>query len=332
MTQRATLAPGFLVGLLTGLCAAAGSVPAVATEAAYPPGVIRIFVPYGAGNPPDVVGRLISTELSEIIGRRTIVENRPGGLATIAMRDVLRQPADGRTVILFDSPMAASSALASNLGLRVETDFSPVIKISRAYNVLVVHPSVPARTVAELVSVLKSQPDRFTFSTGPFGTPAHLIAEMFKLQVGVRATQVPYPGVQARLMDLVGGITQGDFLATSLALDFIATGKLRPLAVTSPQRVAALADVPTVVEEGFPDLVVEGWFGFAVKNGTPNELIARLNEAINTILANPKIRQALANLGAEPAGGTPAEFGLFIKSEVARWARVVKESGIKLQE
>jgi tripartite-type tricarboxylate transporter receptor subunit TctC len=291
--------------------------------------LIRIVVPYRAGTPPDVTTRLIATELSESGEWRVTIDNRPGGLATIAMNEVLKQPADGRTVIMMDLPMTAAPALFPNLGLRVETAFAPVIKISREYNVLVVNPSVPAHSIGELIAILKSQPDNFTFSSGGFGTPAHLIAEMFKLQTGVRATLVPSPGAQQRVMDLVGGITQCDFLATSLAVELIATGRLRALAVTAPQRLAALKDVPTVVEQGFPDLVVEGWFGFAVKNGTPKEIVARLNASVNGILAKEKIQDALANLGAEPAGGTAEELGLLVKLQVAHWEKVVKESGIK---
>jgi tripartite-type tricarboxylate transporter receptor subunit TctC len=246
------------------------------------------------------------------------------------MGDVLKQPADGRTLILLDIAMTAAPAVFPHLGLRVENDFAPVIKISRECNVLVVNPSVPARSVAELVAVLKSQPDRLTFSSGPFGTPAHLIGEMFKLQTGVRATHVPYQGAQQRLMDLIAGTNQIDFLSTSLAVDLVATGKLRALAVTAPMRVAALKNVPTVVEQGFPELVVEGWFGLAVRSGTASDVITRLNQAANTVLAKQKIHDAFAKLGAEPVGGTPAEFETFVRSQVAYWGKVVRESGITM--
>jgi len=214
--------------------------------------------------------------------------------------------------------------------LRLETDFAPVIKLSKDYSVLVVNPSVPARSLAELIALLKSQPGKFNFSSGPFGTPAHLIGEMFKLQTGVAAIHVPYPGLQQRLSDLMGGITQFDFMTASNAVDLIATGRLRALAVTAPKRVAALKDVPTVVEQGFPELVVEGWAGFAVKTGAPNEMIARLNAAVNSALAKEKVQHAFANLGAEPVGGTAAEFGAFVSSQIAHWGTVVRESGIKM--
>jgi tripartite-type tricarboxylate transporter receptor subunit TctC len=290
----------------------------------------RIVVAGVAGSPPDVISRIVATELSESQNWRINVENRPGALSTLAIADVLKQPADGRTIMTIDVPVVAAPALAPERGLRLETDFAPVIKLSKDYSVLVVTPSVPARSLAELIALLKSQPGRFNFSSGPFGTPAHLIGEMFKLQTGVVATHVPYPGPQQRLSDLMGGITQFDFLTAAIAVDLIATGRLRALAVTAPQRVAAFKDVPTVVEQGFPELVVEGWAGFAVKTGTANEVIARLNAAVNTALAREKVRNAFANLGAEPVGGTTVEFGAFVNSQITHWGKVVRESGIKV--
>jgi tripartite-type tricarboxylate transporter receptor subunit TctC len=291
---------------------------------------LRIVVAGAAGSPPDVISRIVATELSESKNWRIIVENRPGALTTLAIADVLKQPADGRTILTMDVPVVAAPALAPDRHLRLETDFAPVIQLSKEYSVLVVNPSVSARLLAELIALLKSPPGKFNFSSGPFGTPAHLIGEMFKLQTGVVATHVPYPGPQQRLSDLMGGITQFDFIAASNAVDLIAAGRLRAIAVTAPKRVAALNEVPTVVEQGFPELMVAGWSGFAVKTGTPNELIARLNAAVNTALAKEKVQHTFANLGAEPVGGTAAEFGAFVISQVAHWGAVVRESGIKM--
>jgi tripartite-type tricarboxylate transporter receptor subunit TctC len=291
---------------------------------------LRIVVAGAAGSPPDVISRIVATELSESQNWRINVENRPGALSTLAIADVLNQPADGRTIMTIDVPVVAAPALAPDRHLRLDADFAPVIRLSKDYSVLVVNPSVPARSLAELITLLKGQPGKFNFSSGPFGTPAHLIGEMFKLQTGVVATHVPYPRPQQRLSDLMGGITQFDFMTAANVVDLIATGRLRAIAVTAPKRVAALKDVPTVVEQGFPELVVEGWAGFAVKTGTPNESIARLNAAVNTALAKEKVQHAFANLGAEPVGGTAAEFGAFVSSQIAHWGSVVRESGIKM--
>src|SRR4029077_8079985 len=209
--------------------------------------------------------------------------------------------------------------------------FCPVIKVSTSYNVLVVTPSLPAKSVSELVALLKNQPDKFTFSSGGFGTPAHLVGELFKLQTGVRATHVPYQQFPQAIGDLLNGTNQFMFITMIPLAYLIKSVKLRALAVAAPRRVPVLDDVPTVVEAGFPELVIEDWVGFAVKAGTPSEAVGRLNEAINKVLARPKVGEAQETLGAEPVGGTPAEYGEFTKSQVAYWAKVVKEAELKIQ-
>jgi tripartite-type tricarboxylate transporter receptor subunit TctC len=298
----------------------------------YPSNVIRIFVPTSAGTPPDIISRAIATEVSESEGWKMIVENRPGAVQTIAGAEVLKQPPDGYAIYALSVPVSAAPALLPNIPFRLDADFAPVIKVSTSYNVLVVNPSVPAKSVAELVSLLKSQPDKLTFSSGGFGTPAHLIGEMFKVQTGVRAAHVPYQQFPQAIADLLNGTNQYMFITTLPVVDLVATGKLRALAVTAPKRVAALQDVPTVVEQGFPNLIAEDWVGFTVKTGTPNDIVIKLNDAMNRALAKPKVRGALAKLGAEPAGGTPADFSSLLKTQIAYWGRVVKESGIKLPQ
>jgi tripartite-type tricarboxylate transporter receptor subunit TctC len=296
----------------------------------YPSNVIRIVVPTTPGTPPDIISRIIANELAESDGWKVIVENRGGALQTIATADVLKQAPDGYTVLAMSVPMMAAPALLPHLGLRPETDFAPVIKLSASYNVLVVTPTLPVRSVSELVDLLKRQPDKYNFSSAGFGTPAHLIGELFKLKTGVRAIHVPYQQAQQRLGDLMNGTIQFDFIATVSAVDFIATGKLRALAVTAPKRVGALENVPTVIEQGFPDLIAEDWVGLVVRAGTPNEIIVRLNEAIGRALAKPTVRETFAKLGAEVQGGSPADFGKFITDQSALWTNVVKASGIKL--
>jgi tripartite-type tricarboxylate transporter receptor subunit TctC len=298
----------------------------------YPSNLIRIVVPTGPGTPPDVISRVIATELSEAEGWRMIVENKPGALQTIGIAEALRQPADGYTIYSMSVPTAAVPALMPNLGLRPDVDFIPIIKISKSYNALVVPPAFPAKSVSELIAVLKAQPGKYNFSSAGFGTPAHLIGEMFKLQNGVQATHVPYQQSQQRLTDLLNGTNHFDFLATVTVADFIETGRLRALAVTAPVRVAGLKDVPTVVEQGFPDLVVEDYVGFAVKSGTPGDAVAGLNKAINKALQKPKVIETFAKFGATPAGGTAEDFGALIKEQVAHWGKVVRESGIKMSQ
>ena len=298
----------------------------------YPSNMIRIVVGSAAGNPPDIISRVIANELGESEGWRMIVENKTGAITTIGTAEVLRQPADGYTLAAIALPSSAARALLPNVSFRLDTDFAPVIKLATAYHVLVVHPSVPANSLAELVTLLKRQPDRLTFSSGGFGSPAHLAGELFKLQTGVRATHVPYQALARAIADLLNGTNHYQFISPLPVLDLIATGKLRALAVTAPTRMAALKDVPTVGEAGFPDLIIQDWFGFLVKSGTPKELVLRLNQATNKALAKPRVREAIAKLAAEPAGGTPAEFESFLTSQIAHWERVVKDSGIKMHE
>lgn len=298
----------------------------------YPSSMIRIMVPSAAGTPPDIMGRLVANELGESEGWRVIVENKPGAIQTIGLAEVRKQPADGYTIASIALPASAAPALLPNVGFRLDRDFAPVIKLASAYHVLVVHPAVPAKSLGELVALLKSQPDQLRFSSGGFGTPAHLAGEMFKLQTGVRATHVPYQALPRAITDLLNGTNHYQFITPLPVIDLIATGKLRALAVTAPARLPALKDVPTVGEAGFPDLIIQDWFGLLVKTGTPNEIVVRWNEATNKALAKPRVREAIAKMAAEPAGGTPAEFGQFLGSQLAHWSMVVTESGIKMHQ
>jgi tripartite-type tricarboxylate transporter receptor subunit TctC len=222
--------------------------------------------------------------------------------------------------------------LLPDKGIRLERDFAPVVKIATGYTVLVVSPSVPASTLAELVALLRSQPDRWHYSSGGFGTPAHLLGEMFRLEAGLSFTQVQYPQQQQRIPDLLSGQTHFAFYNTPAVVDLVATGKLRALALAGPKRIAALKDVPTVVEAGFPHLVAEDWVGFVVKAGAPDDAIRHLNGAVNQAIARPKVRDAFARLGYDAAGGSPAELGQLIASQVAYWGRIVKDADIKMPQ
>lgn len=298
----------------------------------YPSGNIRMIVPSPAGTPPDIMGRIIANAVSESEGWRVIVENKVGAIQTIGLAEALKQPADGLTLASIALPASAAPALIPNVSFRLDADFAPVIKLASAYHILVVTPSLPAKSLPEFVSLLKSQPDKMTFSSGGFGTPAHLAGELFKLQTGVRATHVPYQGLSKAIADLMNGTNQYQFITPLPVMELIAAGKLRALAVTGPARLPALKDVPTVGEAGFPDLIIQDWFGILVRTGTPNAVVVRLNEAMNKALAQPRVREAIEKMAAEPAGGTPAEFGKFLGSELAHWSKVVKDSGIKMHQ
>jgi tripartite-type tricarboxylate transporter receptor subunit TctC len=302
-----------------------------AAQASFPAGTVRFVAPFSASTPPDIISRVVARELTEGEDWRVIVENRPGALTTIAATDVLSHPADGHNLYAMSVPSTAAPSLLPNISFNLVKDFEPVIKATVSYNVLVVNPSVPAGTVAELVTLLKSQPDKLTFSSGGFGTPAHLIGEQFKLQTGTRAQHVPYAQFPQAIGDLLNGTNAFMFITMLPVVDLIKSGKLRALAVTGPKRVPILPDVPTIVEAGYPSLVVEDWTGFAVKSGTPMETVARLNGAINKALQKPSVQEALAKFGAEAAGGTPEEFGRLVGDEVAHWKKVVADADIKVQ-
>jgi tripartite-type tricarboxylate transporter receptor subunit TctC len=294
--------------------------------------VIRIFVPTGAGSPPDAIGRIVANALGEAEGWRVVVENRPGALQSLAMADVLKQPADGLSIFPMSLGAIATPALMPEKGLRLETDFAPVVKIASGYTVLVVHPSVPATTLPELIALLKSQPDKLNYSAPPFGAPGHLLAEMFRIETGTSFAHVLYSQSHQRTVDLLSGRTQFAFYNTPVILDLVATGRLRALALAGPKRIAALKDVPTVGEAGFPNLVAEDFVGFAVRAGAPEESVRRLNAAVNHALANPAVREKFVNLGYEAAGGTPDELGRLIACQATYWGRIVKESGIRLPQ
>ncbi|HEY2186710.1 MAG TPA: tripartite tricarboxylate transporter substrate-binding protein [Xanthobacteraceae bacterium] len=319
-------------GVLVLVAAGLHSIWSSADAQEFPSSAIRIFVPTAPATPPDIISRVIATELANTMRWKVVVENRPGAVQTIAGSEVLKQPANGTSVYAMSVPVTAAPAFLANMPFDLSKDFAPVIKISTSYNVLVVHPTLPAHSVSELVELLKRQPDKLTFSSGGFGTPAHLIGEMFKLRTGVRATHVPYQQFPQAIGDLISGTNQYMFVTSLPVIDLIKAGKLRALAVTGPKRLAVLPEVPTIVEQGFPDLVVEDWVGFAVKSGTPGDIVMRLTQAINDTLAKPQVREAFATLGAEPAGGTSAEYGELIASQLALWAKVVKDSGIQMHE
>jgi tripartite-type tricarboxylate transporter receptor subunit TctC len=319
--------PVLLLALLVS-AVAGGSVGAQS----FPSRNIRIVIPGGPGTPPDIIPRVVANQVSEAEGWRFVIENKPGAIQTLAGSEVLKSPPDGYSIFAQAMPISSAPTMLANMPFNLTTDFRPVARLSASYNVLVVNPPVPANSVAELVALIRNQPDKLSFSSGGAGTPAHLIGELFKLQNGLRATHVPYPtNFSNAIGDLLNGTNQYMFITTLPVIDLIAAGKLRALAVTAPKRIAVLKDTPTVVEQGFPNLVVEEWTGLEVASATPDDIVLRLNTAINKALATEKVKDAFAKIGAEPAGGTPESYGALVKQQVDYWGKVVKDAGIRPQ-
>jgi tripartite-type tricarboxylate transporter receptor subunit TctC len=296
----------------------------------FPSKNIRIVVPTGAGAPPDILARIVGNALAEAEGWTVVVENKPGAAMTIGTAEVLRQPADGHTLLSVTAPIAAVPGLFPQARFNIATDLAPVIQVGTAYNVLVVNPSLPARTLAEFIAYLKKDPGKYTFSSGGFGTPAHLLGEMFNLETGVKTLHVPYQGNARAIADIISGINTYQFITSVAVVGLINDGKLRALAAMSRKRVPSLQDVPTIIEAGYPQLASEDWAGILVKSGTPAPVVARLNGAINKVLKIDKVREAFTKVGTDPGGGTPQEFGTLLNTEIARWSKVIKDAGIKI--
>jgi tripartite-type tricarboxylate transporter receptor subunit TctC len=297
---------------------------------AFPSNVIRFVVPASVSTPPDTLARIVANAIAENEGWKTIVDNRPGAAMTLGAGEVLKQAADGHTLLAAMMGMAAISALMPNASINIETDFAPVIRVGTAYNVLVVNPDIPVHSVTELIDFLKQNPGKYTYSSGGFATPAHLLGELFRLETGSQVTHVPYNQFPQAITDLVSGVNIYQFIAILPVVQLINTGKLRALAVMGRKRNSALPDVPTITEAGFPRLVAEDWAGILVKAGTPRTVIVRLNRVVNNALRTDKVLNAFAKLGFDVGGGSPEEFGAHVHAETVRWTKVIKDAGIKI--
>ncbi len=298
---------------------------------ALPAGLVRLIAPTGAGSPPDILARIVANGLSEAETWTTVVEDKPGAASTLGAAEVLKQPADDHTLFLAMPPVAAAPGLIPDSKISFETDFVPIVQIGTGYSVLVVSPDVPAHSVSELVAYLKKEPGQHTFSSGGFGTPAHLLGELSKLETGVQATHVPYPnGLPRAIDDLMSGVNTYQFISLPPVLELIRTGKLRALAVMSSKRLAVLTDVPTIGEAGYPKLESTDWSGILVKSRTAPATVAQLNETINKVLQIETVRDSLPKLGVDVSGGTPEKFGALLHAETIRWTAVIKNAGIKI--
>ncbi len=296
----------------------------------YPAKPVRLVVPVATGTPIDILSRALAARLATELGQLVVVELKPGATGAVGALDVLRQPSDGYTLMVLNMPMSVAQTIYPNVPFNLRKDFAPVGQFGAFYTVLVVHPAVKADSPSELAALLRQQPGKLSFSSGGPGTPAHIAGELFKLRTSTSALHVPYNQFPQAIVDLLGGQNQFMFAATPPMVPHINAGKLRALAVTSPERLPALKEVPTMIEAGFPDFVVRDWLGLVAKTGTPAEVITKVNAALGRSLQAADVKASYAKLGADAVGGTPEAFGSLIEAETSRWAAVAKAANLKV--
>ena len=311
--------------LVAGASALPG-LPRVALAQTYPTQSVRLIVGFPAGNASDILARLIAQSLSERLGQQFVVENRPGAGGNVGTEIVVRALPDGYTLLLVLSSNAYSAKLYANLNFNFIRDIAPVASIVDAPYAMVVNPSVPAKTVPEFIAYAKVNPGKLNMASAGIGGATHVFGALFMMMAGVNLLHVPYRG--NFIPDLLGGQVQVVFAPITHLIEYIRTGKLRALAVTSATRSAALPDIPTMAEF-VPGYEASGWYGIGAPKKTPTDIIDRLNKEINAALADPKMKARLADLGAVPMSMTPAEFGKFIASETDKWGKVIQAANIK---
>ncbi|HET9403583.1 MAG TPA: tripartite tricarboxylate transporter substrate binding protein [Burkholderiales bacterium] len=314
----------FLAGALAACSLHAGAQP-------YPARPIRLIMPFPPGGASDLIIRPVAQKLSEQLGQTIVIDNRPGAGGNIAAELAARAAPDGYTLLF-----AASANFSINPNLYAKLpydpvrDFAAVTMLTRLSNLLTVHPSLPAASVSELTALARTQPGKFAYGSAGNGTTLHIAGALYRARTGTNVIHVPYKGGGPAQLDLIGGRLQFMFDSFSPALPQVRAGKLRALAVTTLKRSPALPQVPTMVESGLPDFEISGWFGIAAPAGTPRPVVERLGAELQRVMQLPGIRERLLAQGIEPVGSAPAEFSRQVRSELAKWARIVKESGARV--
>jgi len=313
------------------LVAGAAVPPAVTRLAwaqAYPTQPVRIIVGFAAGSASDITARLMAQRLSERLGQQFVVENRPGAGGNIGTEAVAKAPSDGHTLLLVTPSLAINATLYERLNYDFNRDIAPVATMIHQPNVMVVNPSVPAKTVPEFIAYAKANPGKINFASSGNGSSNHLAGELFKMMAGIDIVHVPYRGGGPALTDLIGGQVQVYFGAPSTSIEAVRAGKLRVLAVSTVTRWEGLPDVPTV-GEFVPGYEVITWFGLCAPRNTPAAIVNKLNKEINTALADPKMRARISDMGASPFAGSSSDFGKLIAEETEKWRKVIRSANIK---
>jgi len=321
----------FGCALALSLAVLAGGIsPSVHAQQPWPSKPLRLVVGYAAGGATDVLARLVAMKLGDELGKPVVVENRAGANSNVGAEVVAKAEPDGYTLYVYTIANTINASLYDKLGYDPAKDFEPVGMIAKIPNVLVVNPSLPVKNVADYLRFAKESSSGITFASSGSGSSIHLSGEIFRMRSGINMLHVPYRGSAPAVTDLLGGQVQSMFDNTPSAMPHVKAGRLRAIAVTSPQRLPLLPDVPTVAESGYPGFDVQSWFAIAAPAGTPKPVVDRLNAALNKALAAPDVRQRMQDLAANPQPGTPEQMRTFMMSEIKRWHDVVKQSGARV--
>ena len=314
-----------LIVALTLFGAAAGA------QQIYPNKPVRFVVGYPPGGATDIIARTIAQKLTDGLGQQVLVDNRPGAGGIIGSEIVAKATPDGHTIVLVTTSHGVNPSLYGKLPYDTLTSFAPVIHVASLQLVLVVNPSLPAKSVKDLIALAKAKPGQLNFASSGSGQSLHLAGELLKTMAGIDIVHIPYKGSAPARTDLLGGQVQMMFESMIGVLPFVQSGKLRALAVSGAKRSPAAPNIPTMAEAGVPGYQASGWVGVLAPAATPKPIIIRLNSEIDKVLKLPEVADRLSNSGAEPAGGTPEQFAAFIRAEIAKWTRVVKLSGARVE-
>jgi len=299
--------------------------------AAFPTRPVRLIVPVTPGGGADFTARHLAQKLGDAWGQTVIVDNRPGATGNVGVELAARATPDGHTIVLPITSLSVNPSLYAKMPFDTQKDLAPIVLVATGALLLVVHPAMPARTVADLIAAAKAKPKGYNYASAGSGTTAHLASELFNRMAGVQIVSVPYRGAAAATVDLISGQVHMFFSTVPSVVQHYKAGRVRALAVSSPRRVPDLPDVPTVAESGLPGFEVVYWFGLFAPAGTPRDAIGAINTATNRVLELAETREKFGLQGMTPGGGKPEELGAFLRSEIARWGKVVRDAGIRAE-